>query len=134
MEMHARFLWRAFKVRGSAESRPRRDSPWGTDHDFPQEQICDPRRPLSGASIWKVSCFTLGRIIRPIDGPLAPVRCVSVTGYKACEDCPDEMACPIRTVMKEVRDAMSRVLDIKTLDAVLRAGKHLKVGGCIVKI
>ena len=71
--------------------------------------------------------ITLGRIIRTIDGPLAPVRCVSVTAYKACEDCLDEVTCPIRMVMKDVREAISRVLDLKTLDEVLRTGKQLNV-------
>jgi Rrf2 family protein len=75
------------------------------------------------------SQITLGRIIRTIDGPLAPVRCVSVSAYKACEDCLDEVTCPIRLVMKDVREAISRVLDLKTLDEVLRAGKRPKAGG-----
>jgi Rrf2 family protein len=78
--------------------------------------------------------ITLGRIIRTIDGPLAPVRCVSVTAYKACEDCLDEVTCPIRMVMKDVREAISRVLDLKTLDEVLRAGKRLKVDGRVFEI
>jgi len=80
------------------------------------------------------SKITLGRIIRTIDGPLAPVRCVSVTAYKACEDCLDELTCPIRLVMKEVREAISRVLDLKMLDDVLRAGKRLKVDGRVINI
>jgi Rrf2 family protein len=68
--------------------------------------------------------ITLGRIIRTIDGPLAPVRCVSVTAYKACEDCLDEVTCPIREVMKDVREAISRVLDLKTLGEVLAAERR----------
>jgi DNA-binding IscR family transcriptional regulator len=62
------------------------------------------------------------------------VRCVSVTAYKACEDCLDEVTCPIRMVMKDVREAISRVLDLKTLDEVLRAGKRLKVDGRVFEI
>jgi Rrf2 family protein len=78
--------------------------------------------------------FSLGRIIRTIDGPLAPVRCVSATAYIACEDCLDEVTCPIRIVMKDVRDAISRVLDLKTLVEVLRAGKRLKVDGRVFAV
>jgi Rrf2 family protein len=70
--------------------------------------------------------ITLGRIIRTIDGPLAPVRCVSVTAYKACEDCLDEATCPIRVAMKDVREAISRVLDLKTLEQLLRPGNRFK--------
>jgi DNA-binding IscR family transcriptional regulator len=57
----------------------------------------------------------IGRIIRLVEGPLAPVSCVSRSGYRPCPDCPDKAACPIRLVMKEVRDAISQVLDQKTL-------------------
>ena len=64
--------------------------------------------------------ITLGRIIRLIDGPLAPVRCVSATAYSPCPDCPSEQECHIRLVMKEVREAISRVLDLKTLEQTLR--------------
>jgi Rrf2 family protein len=78
--------------------------------------------------------ISLGRIIRTIDGPLAPVRCVSVTAYKACEDCLDEVTCPIRLVMKDVREAISRVLDLKTLDQVLRDAKQGKAGDRIFEI
>lgn len=71
--------------------------------------------------------ITLGRIIRTIDGPLAPVRCVSVTAYKACEDCLDEATCPIRLVMKEVRESISRVLDLKTLDEVINSHERFPI-------
>jgi len=64
--------------------------------------------------------ITLGRVIRLIDGPLSPVRCVSATAYAPCPDCPSEKNCHIRLVMKEVREAISRVLDLKTLDQTLR--------------
>jgi Rrf2 family protein len=63
--------------------------------------------------------ITLGQIIRLIDGPLAPVRCVSATSYAPCADCPSEKRCRIRSVMKEVREAISRVLDMKTLKQLL---------------
>lgn len=59
--------------------------------------------------------ITIGQIIRLVEGPLAPVSCVSRSGYRPCPECPDEATCPIRLVMKEVRDAISQVLDQKTL-------------------
>jgi Rrf2 family protein len=60
--------------------------------------------------------INIGDIMRIIDGPLAPVRCASLTSYKKCDDCTDEANCRIRFVMREVREAMSSVLDKKTLD------------------
>ncbi|MGE3312383.1 MAG: Rrf2 family transcriptional regulator [Limisphaerales bacterium] len=62
---------------------------------------------------------TLGRVIRLIDGPLAPIPCVSQTAYVPCQDCPDEKTCAIRAVMKQVRDATARVLDETTLADLL---------------
>jgi Rrf2 family protein len=62
---------------------------------------------------------SFGEIVRMMDGPLAPVPCVSVTAYHVCEECPSEEGCEIRRVMQRVRDAISEVLDATTLaDAV----------------
>lgn len=57
----------------------------------------------------------VGDIVRILDGPLAPVPCVSRTAYRRCEDCADETACAIRLVMQDVRDAIAAILDNATL-------------------
>lgn len=57
----------------------------------------------------------IGDVIRQIDGMLAPIRCASVFSYQKCEDCVDENTCAIRKAMIEVRNAISTVLDHKTL-------------------
>ena len=57
----------------------------------------------------------VGDVIRVIDGPLAPIRCASVTAYKPCADCPDPDTCALRFLMADVRDAMSGVLDRRSL-------------------
>ena len=59
--------------------------------------------------------ITLGQVIRLFDGPLAPLPCVSDTAFKKCDECPDELTCPTRSVMKEVRDAMAAILDRTTI-------------------
>lgn len=51
-----------------------------------------------------------GAVIRLIDGPLAPIPCVSQTAYARCT-CPDEAHCGLRMLMFDVRNAISRVLD-----------------------
>ena len=67
--------------------------------------------------------ISLGAVIRLMDGPLAPVPCVSKMAYRRCADCADEATCCVRPIMKEVRDSISYVLDGTTLaDAVYRAG------------
>ena len=57
----------------------------------------------------------VGDIVRVLDGPLAPVPCVSRLHYRRCEDCRDENACTVRAVMGEVRDAIAGILDNCTL-------------------
>jgi Rrf2 family protein len=57
----------------------------------------------------------VGDLIRVIDGPLAPIRCASVTAYQKCDDCVDERGCEIRKTMVEVRNAIAAVLDNKTI-------------------
>ncbi len=56
----------------------------------------------------------LGDIIRLIDGPLAPIGCVSQTAYVPCT-CPDEAHCGLRMVMLDVRNAIAGILDRYTL-------------------
>ena len=54
--------------------------------------------------------ISLGKVIRLIDGPLAPISCVSVTAYERCS-CPDEDHCGLRMLMLDVRNAIARILD-----------------------
>jgi Rrf2 family protein len=58
--------------------------------------------------------ISLALVIRHIEGPLAPVSCVSAKFYARCS-CPDESKCGIRSVMKEVRDAIVKILDEVTV-------------------
>ena len=63
--------------------------------------------------------ITFGQVIRAMDGPIAPLPCASITGYRRCADCADERSCAIRKVMRRVRDLMAEILDRTTLaDAI----------------
>ena len=64
--------------------------------------------------------ISLGQVIRILDGPLAPLPCVSQTAYLKCEECEDETTCGIRMVMKDVRDATAGILDGTSLADVLK--------------
>ncbi len=57
---------------------------------------------------------SLGRVIRLLDGALAPLGCVSLRYYEPCS-CPDEATCALRDTMLDVRDAMLAILDEETL-------------------
>ncbi|HSN05574.1 RrF2 family transcriptional regulator [Nitrospira sp. NS4] len=61
--------------------------------------------------------ITLGQVIRILDGPLAPISCVSKTAYQKCSDCPyaTKAYCPLQDAMGEVRNAIADILDHYTL-------------------
>jgi hypothetical protein len=56
--------------------------------------------------------------VRLIDGPLAPIGCVSQTAYEPCT-CPDEAHCGLRMLMVDVRNAIADILDRYTLADVV---------------
>src|SRR6516162_8109459 len=58
--------------------------------------------------------ISIGQVIRLIDGPLAPIACVSQSAYERCS-CPDEEHCGLRILMLDVRNAISNILDRFTL-------------------
>ncbi len=60
---------------------------------------------------------TLGQVIRILDGPLAPIGCVSKTAYQKCRDCPyaKRAYCPLQDAMGSVRNAIADILDNYTL-------------------
>lgn len=59
--------------------------------------------------------ITFGEILRLIDGPIAPLPCLSVTAYRKCEDCDGEQSCEIRHVFARVADATRDVLFSTTI-------------------
>jgi len=60
----------------------------------------------------------IGEVVRLIDGPLAPIGCVSQTAYEPCT-CPDEAHCGLRMLMVDVRNAIADILDRYTLADVV---------------
>ncbi len=56
----------------------------------------------------------IGEVVRLLDGPLAPIGCVSQTAYEKCS-CPDEAHCGLRMIMLDVRNAISGILDRYTV-------------------
>jgi len=60
--------------------------------------------------------ITVAEVIRVMDGPLAPINCVSVIEH---EPCPLEETCGLRSVWKEVRDMVAKHLEQTTFAEVL---------------
>ena len=55
-------------------------------------------------------------IMRILEGPIAPVACVSLNYYEKCDDCPDESTCSLNKLMVQVRDANLNVFRNTTLE------------------
>jgi Rrf2 family protein len=55
-------------------------------------------------------------IMRILEGPIAPVACVSLNYYEKCDDCPDESKCSLNKLMIQVRDANLQVFRNTTLE------------------
>jgi Rrf2 family protein len=85
-------------------------------NDLRSAAILESKRGVAGGYRLRRSPdkVTLAEVIRHIEGPLAPVSCVSERFYEKCS-CPDESKCGIRSVMKEVRDAIVKILEHVTL-------------------
>ena len=70
--------------------------------------------------------ITIGAVVRLIDGPLAPISCVSQTAYGRCS-CPDEEHCGLRMLMLDVRNSIANILDRYTLaDTVAATIRKMK--------
>jgi Rrf2 family protein len=69
--------------------------------------------------------ISLGQIVRILDGPLAPVKCVSQMAYEPC-GCPDEETCGLRLVMGDVRNAIADLLDGTSLADVTKRVHSLR--------
>jgi Rrf2 family protein len=81
-------------------------------NDLKSAGIVESRRGMAGG--YRLSKapdqISLALVIRHIEGPLAPVSCVSEKFYSRCT-CPDEAKCGIRSIMKEVREAIVKILE-----------------------
>jgi Rrf2 family protein len=55
--------------------------------------------------------INVAEVIRVMDGPLAPIDCVSVMAHEAC---PMEKTCGLRWLWKEVRDSVAGILERTT--------------------
>jgi DNA-binding IscR family transcriptional regulator len=60
--------------------------------------------------------------MRLIDGPIAPLPCLSRRAYQRCDDCADEETCRLRQVFGQVFWSYLLLIDSLTLaDLVSRA-------------
>jgi Rrf2 family protein len=89
--------------------------------DLKHHGLVQSRRGRSGGYtlLKPASEISFGQVIRIIDGPLAPLPCLSKMAYRRCEDCSGEESCAIRRVFARTHQLTTAVLDRTTLaDAV----------------
>ena len=60
--------------------------------------------------------ITVGEVIRFIEGPIEPISCIEEDCYKGCKD---TASCIFRDVWKEVKQAISVVVDTLTFEELV---------------
>jgi Rrf2 family protein len=90
--------------------------------DLKRAGIAASRRGRSGgyALIKRPEDITIGNVLRAIDGPIAPLPCISRTAYRRCADCADEKTCIVRRLFADTYTAQLLLLDGTTLAEALR--------------
>jgi len=69
--------------------------------------------------------ITIGQIIRFIEGPIEPISCIEKDSYKGCNDL---TSCIFRDVWKEVKNAISVVVDTLTFEELVLRYKEKNIG------
>ena len=72
--------------------------------------------------------ITFGQVLRILDGPIAPLPCLSRIAYRRCIDCRSEEDCEIRHVFALVANSARVVLDRTTIADAIASSKHSVVG------
>lgn len=71
----------------------------------------------------EANAIKIAHVYRVLEGPIAMVPCVSLNFYEKCDDCPDEDACSVHSLMIQVRDSTLNILENTTLADII--GKEL---------
>ena len=62
----------------------------------------------------------IGPMLRAVDGPIAPLSCLSRTAYRRCDDCRDEQACELRLAFAKAYGEYLNALEATSLADVMR--------------
>jgi len=83
--------------------------------------VASRRGRVGGYSLMKpAEEMTIGAVLRAIDGPIAPLPCISRTAYRRCADCKDEKTCNVRHLFADTYSATLLLMDGTTLATALR--------------
>ncbi len=78
--------------------------------------------------------ISLGSVLRMIDGPIAPLPCLSRTAYRKCNDCPTEELCAVRAGFAEAYDASLRVLESTTIAQAIQTTERKRRRRSVSKV
>jgi Rrf2 family protein len=68
--------------------------------------------------------ISLATVIRALDGPIAPVPCLSRMAYRRCEECKSEKTCGVRLVLKDLHEATTTILERTSLADLVRRARE----------
>jgi Rrf2 family protein len=78
------------------------------------------RGKAGGYSLFRPSdMISFGDVLRIVDGPIAPLPCLSRMAYRRCADCGDETSCEVRRVFSRVAEETRDVLDRTSIASAL---------------
>jgi Rrf2 family protein len=98
--------------------------------------VMSKRGKLGGyALLMPADQITFGQVLRILDGPLAPLPCLSRIAYRRCDDCRKEEDCEIRHVFARVTLSAREVLDRTTIaDAIASSGPERVGAGAVLPV
>jgi Rrf2 family protein len=142
LSMKAKYALRALMVMATSDKKMLASKGIAAQADVPakfleaillelkNQGFVDSRRGIFGGYFLTRApeAIMVGEVIRALDGTLAPLRCASVHNYEKCEDCENEDTCVIRKVMQDVRNAISGVLDTRSLADMMTQSSLPKKG------
>lgn len=78
--------------------------------------------------------ITLAAVIRALDGPIAPLPCLSRTAYRRCDECVSERGCGVRLVLVDLHEATLNLLENTTIADLVRRTREASTEAGLAQI
>jgi Rrf2 family protein len=69
----------------------------------------------------------IGPMLRSVDGPIAPLSCLSRTAYRRCEDCKQESSCELRMAFAKAYGEYLSALENTSLAQIMNQADAMKM-------
>ena len=69
----------------------------------------------------------IGPMLRAVDGPIAPLSCLSRTAYRRCADCRDESSCELRMAFAKAYGEYLTSLETTSLLQIMQQSDAAKL-------